>query len=117
VYDRRALTAAHRSLPLSTMVRVTNLANGRSVVLRVNDRGPFAGNRVLDVSQAGADLLGFTRRGIVNARVTVITNDEVQAVAANALAGFGAPPVVTPVPVASDASGRADWSYVSLRER
>jgi rare lipoprotein A len=54
-----SLTAAHRSLPFGTKVRVTNRKNGRSVVVRINDRGPFTRGRVIDVSHAGAQALGF----------------------------------------------------------
>ncbi len=54
-----ALTAAHRSLPFGTMVRVTNNSNGRSVVVRINDRGPFVKGRVIDLTPAGAHALGF----------------------------------------------------------
>lgn len=69
IFDPSRLTAAHRTLPLGAIVRVTNLDNGRSVVLRVNDRGPFVGDRVLDVSEAAARSLGFRARGI--ARVAI----------------------------------------------
>src|SRR5215471_3247520 len=62
-----ALTAAHRTLPFGTKVRVTNIGNGRSVVVRVNDRGPFVRGRIIDLTAAGANALGFS--GI--ARVTV----------------------------------------------
>jgi rare lipoprotein A len=59
-YSPTKLTAAHRTLPFGTMVRVTNLANGRSIVVRVNDRGPFVKNRVIDLSQAAAQQLHFS---------------------------------------------------------
>src|ERR1700685_197209 len=59
-YSPTKLTAAHRTLPFGTMVRVTNLANGRSIVVRVNDRGPFVKNRVIDLSQAAAQQLQFS---------------------------------------------------------
>ena len=58
-YDMNTLTAAHRTLPLPSIVKVTNLENGRSLVLRVNDRGPYAKNRIIDISKRGAQLLGF----------------------------------------------------------
>src|SRR5882672_1868927 len=58
-YDMNALTAAHRTLPMPSMVRVTNLDNGRQIALRVNDRGPFVNNRIIDVSRRAAQLLGF----------------------------------------------------------
>ncbi len=62
-YDMNALTAAHRTLPLGTRVRVTNLDNGRSVEVRINDRGPFAGRRVIDLSYAAAQRLGAVGTG------------------------------------------------------
>jgi rare lipoprotein A len=69
VFDRRRITAAHPTLPLPSMVRVTNLENGRSLDLRVNDRGPFVGNRLIDLSQAAARKLGFESRGLARVRV------------------------------------------------
>ena len=65
-----ALTAAHPSLPLGTRVRVTNLANGRSVVVRINDRGPFVGGRALDVSRGAARALGMLGSGTARVRIT-----------------------------------------------
>jgi len=62
-FDNGALTAAHRSLPFGSRLRVTNPANGKSVVVRVNDRGPFHGGRVIDVSRAAAEQLGLIARG------------------------------------------------------
>jgi rare lipoprotein A len=64
IYDVGALTAAHPTLQLPSLVKVTNLANGRSLVLRVNDRGPFVKNRLIDLSQAAARELGFEDRGL-----------------------------------------------------
>lgn len=57
------MTAAHRTLPFGSLVRVTNVANGRSVVVRINDRGPFSAGRMIDVSRAAADELGLVARG------------------------------------------------------
>ena len=71
-YDMHAMTAAHPSLPFGTKVRVTNLENGRSVVLRINDRGPFAKRRIIDVSRHAAEHLGFLRAGLARVRVEVI---------------------------------------------
>lgn len=68
-YDMNLLTAAHRTLPLPTYVRVTNLENEKSVVLRVNDRGPFIDGRIIDVSYGAAQLLGFVRQGLVRVRL------------------------------------------------
>lgn len=62
-YDMYAMTAAHKTLPLPTYVRVTNISNGRSVVVRVNDRGPFVGNRIIDLSYTAAHKLDMTRAG------------------------------------------------------
>jgi rare lipoprotein A len=69
VFDMNQLTAAHRTLPLPSYIRVTNLSNGRSVVLRVNDRGPFANDRILDVSRRGAQILGFEQKGVQKVRI------------------------------------------------
>jgi rare lipoprotein A len=71
-YDMFQLTAAHRSLPLGTYVKVTNLRNGKWAVLKVNDRGPFVGNRILDVSYGAAQVLNFRGRGIEKVKVEVV---------------------------------------------
>ena len=63
-FDMNALTAAHRSLPLNCYIRVTNKSNGKSVIVKVNDRGPFHGNRVLDLSYGAAKQLGITNAGV-----------------------------------------------------
>ncbi|GHF28084.1 hypothetical protein GCM10017044_24090 [Kordiimonas sediminis] len=68
-YNMNALTAAHKTLPMPSYVKVTNLTNGRSIVLRVNDRGPFVGDRIIDVSRRGAQILGFDRAGVIKVRV------------------------------------------------
>ncbi len=72
VFDMRSITAAHPTLPLPSYVRVTNVANGRSLVVRVNDRGPFHANRVIDVSVRAADLLGFKQQGTARVRVEYV---------------------------------------------
>lgn len=69
VFRPEGLTAAHRSLPLGTRVKVTNLNNGRSVVLRINDRGPFVRGRMIDVSLGAAKVLGFASAGTARVRV------------------------------------------------
>ncbi len=68
-FNQRNYTAAHRSLPFGTRVRVTNLANGRHVVVKVNDRGPHKRNRIIDISQAAADDLGLTGNGVGHVRI------------------------------------------------
>ena len=72
VFDMRSITAAHPTLPLPSYVRVTNVANGRSLIVRVNDRGPFHANRVIDVSVRAADLLGFKQQGTTRVRVEYV---------------------------------------------
>ncbi|MBS7536196.1 septal ring lytic transglycosylase RlpA family protein [Ancylobacter sonchi] len=71
-HNAQALTAAHRTLPFGTKVRVTNTANGRSVVVRINDRGPFIRGRIIDVSTAAADSLGFRSRGVARVDLAVV---------------------------------------------
>jgi rare lipoprotein A len=71
-YDQYAMTAAHKTLPLPSAVRVTNLGNGRAVTLRVNDRGPFSKNRIIDVSRKAAQLLGFEGKGTARVRVEIL---------------------------------------------
>ena len=68
-FDMNALTAAHRSLPLNCYVKVTNKTNGKSVVVKVNDRGPFHGNRVMDLSYGAAKQLGITNKGVGNVSI------------------------------------------------
>ncbi len=82
VYDQNALTAAHKTLPLPTFVRVTNLDNGRSMVLRINDRGPYAQGRIIDISRRGAQLLGFEQVGTAKVRVQVMEVESQQLAAA-----------------------------------
>jgi rare lipoprotein A len=72
VFDKEAMTAAHRTLPFGTLVRVRNLDNGREAVLRINDRGPFARGRILDVSEAGARVLGMVESGTARVRIEVL---------------------------------------------
>ena len=76
IYDKRIVTAAHKTLPLPSTVRVTNLENGRVLTVRVNDRGPFVNNRIIDMSQRGAQLLGFERQGVARVRVEVVGSDD-----------------------------------------
>jgi len=71
-FNMHSLTAAHRTLPLQCTVKVTNLANNRSLFVRVNDRGPFTGNRLIDLSAQSAKLLGFYDRGLAKVKIEVI---------------------------------------------
>ncbi|MDA0339851.1 MAG: septal ring lytic transglycosylase RlpA family protein, partial [Proteobacteria bacterium] len=74
-FDMNSVSAAHRTLPLPSMVRVTNLDNGRSLTLRVNDRGPFARGRVIDLSRRAAQLLGFEGQGTTKVRVQILARE------------------------------------------
>jgi rare lipoprotein A (peptidoglycan hydrolase) len=76
LFDSGALTMAHPTLPFGTKVKVTNLRNGRSVVVRVNDRGPFIGHRIADLSQAAASVLGMMRRGVAWVRIEVLGDED-----------------------------------------
>ena len=72
IFDTNDMTMAHRSLAFGSKVRVTNLDNGRSIVVRVNDRGPYVGGRIADLSHAAASRLGFVEDGVVHARIELI---------------------------------------------
>jgi|DewCreStandDraft_4_1066084.scaffolds.fasta_scaffold00150_11 rare lipoprotein A len=76
LFDKDRISAAHPTLPLPSRVRVTNLENGRSIELRVNDRGPFVGDRLIDLSQAAAKELGFAEQGLARVRVQFLALDE-----------------------------------------
>ncbi len=83
IFDMNKLTAAHKTLPLPSYVRVTNLSNGRNMVIRVNDRGPYAPNRIIDLSRRAAQLLGFHDKGIERVRVQLVNYDGSPIVAEN----------------------------------
>lgn len=74
--DRMALTAAHRSYPFGTRVRVVNLANGKSVVVRINDRGPHVASRIIDLTETAAKAIGMWRKGVVSVRIEPLTLEE-----------------------------------------
>jgi rare lipoprotein A len=101
-FDMNALSAAHKTLPMPSFVRVTNLENGRSLNLRVNDRGPFVRGRVIDLSRRAAQLLGFEHRGTARVRVQIL-GGESQAIAVRmkgeqVLASIGTPITTEPRP-------------------
>lgn len=75
-FNMNDLTAAHTTLPMPSYVRVTNLANKRSLILKINDRGPFVGNRIIDVSRRSAQLLGFEERGTTRVRVEAVSGPD-----------------------------------------
>ncbi|HVY35034.1 MAG TPA: septal ring lytic transglycosylase RlpA family protein [Caulobacteraceae bacterium] len=103
VFDMNIPTAAHKTLPLPCLVEVTNLANGRKMVVRVNDRGPFVGDRLIDMSRQAAIELGFYGRGVTQVRVRYVgpaTDTPGNAVLYQA-ADRGPPPPIRPTPVAA----------------
>lgn len=85
-YDQYALTAAHNTLQMPSIVRVTNLENGRSIIVRINDRGPFARGRVIDMSKRGAELLQFKNQGTAKVKIQVLEKES-RAIAAAAKRG------------------------------
>ena len=101
IYNMDELTAAHKTLPLPSLARVTNLENGHSIVVRVNDRGPFSGARIIDLSKRAADLLGFRQKGTAKVRVQVLA-DESKAIA-DALRHYGSS--TPPTEMLASASG------------
>jgi rare lipoprotein A len=74
VFNQEQFTAAHRTLPWGSRVKVTNLANGKSAEVRINDRGPFGKGRIIDVSRAAARVLGIVESGIANVRVESLSD-------------------------------------------
>jgi len=104
VFDLNELTAAHTTLPLPTIVEVVNLENNRSIRIRVNDRGPFARGRIIDLSRRAAQLLGFERNGTAQVRVKVLKDESMRAaaLAQRGVVGDSEAPVttVTQVPTA-----------------
>jgi rare lipoprotein A len=75
LYDMNQVTAAHKTLPMPSLVRVTNLDNGRSIIVRVNDRGPYVRNRIIDMSRRGAQLLGYEKTGTAKVRVQIMAEE------------------------------------------
>ena len=73
--DGEALTAAHKTLPLGSDVRVANLDNGRAVVVRINDRGPFAKDRIIDLSKAAAETIGMVEAGVARVSVSLVESE------------------------------------------
>ena len=71
-FNPEGLTAAHRTLPFGTKVKVRNLRNGRSVVVRINDRGPFTHNRIIDLSMGAAKVIGLTRSGVTKVAIEIL---------------------------------------------
>jgi rare lipoprotein A len=91
MYDGNQLTAAHKTLPMPVNVRVTNLDNGKSLIVRVNDRGPYARGRIIDLSKRAAELLDVVQTGTARVRVTYLSRADIN----------GAPPPITPPAIAN----------------
>ncbi len=72
-YDMYAMTAAHKTLPFGTRVRVTNLGNGKSIVVKINDRGPFIRGRIIDLSRKAAERLGFRNAGLAEVKLEILS--------------------------------------------
>jgi rare lipoprotein A len=108
-YDGNKLTAAHKTLPLPVNVRVTNLDNGKSLVVRVNDRGPFARGRIIDLSKRAAELLDVVQTGTARVRITYLTRADLNG---------GPPPDETPPAVAkalpAAPSGKIDTAALNV---
>lgn len=113
-FDQNALSAAHPTLPMPSVVEVTNLENGRVLAVRINDRGPFKYGRIIDMSRRGAQLLGFERQGTAKVRVRILEDESRQ----HALAAqnkspppeLAAPPAAVPVTSVAAAPLEADGS-------
>lgn len=95
IFDPTKITGAHKTLPMPSVVRVTNLDNGRSLVVRINDRGPFVAGRIIDLSREAARLIGFKDAGIAKVRVQILTE---QSLRLEELARRGSFPEVDGVP-------------------
>lgn len=102
IYDMDGVSAAHKTLPLPSYVEVTNLESGRSLVVRVNDRGPFVGNRIIDLSRRTAQLLGLDRAGTGRVRVKrVYPKEAPELLYASRTSSKPLPVVVSPAPIVS----------------
>ncbi len=82
IFDKRRLSAAHKTLPMPSVVEVENLENGRRITVRLNDRGPFVGDRLIDLSHAAANALGFAQQGLARVRVRYLGGTDVMGLAA-----------------------------------
>ncbi|WP_323795474.1 septal ring lytic transglycosylase RlpA family protein [Nisaea sp.] len=118
VFDQNAVTAAHRTLPMPSVVRVTNLENGRALVVRINDRGPFAHGRIIDLSRRSAQLLGFQRQGTAKVRVEILPEESRQIAEAYQsgkpvqLASLNTAPVPTPTAAPSVGVSKGNVSEI-----
>lgn len=98
-YNHHTLTAAHRTLPFGTKVKVTDLLTNKSVIVKINDRGPFVKGRVLDLSGAAADSLGIKKRGVAKVQITVLSKPSKPVTQHHLARAKSKPPVVIKQPV------------------
>jgi rare lipoprotein A len=122
VYDQEQVSAAHKTLPMPSIVRVTNLDNGKSVIARVNDRGPFVSGRIIDMSKGGARQLGLDISGTAHVKVEIMRRES-EIVKQVALSGGGVsdqmaalsnpPPVLDATPAGTMIAGSGDRGYTS----
>jgi rare lipoprotein A len=105
IFDPNEISAAHRTLPLPSIVRVTNLENGRALAVRINDRGPFAHGRIVDLSRRAAQLLGFHKQGTAKVRVEILEEESrvVAAAAGRPDSGAGKPQAAPAATVVAEA--------------
>jgi rare lipoprotein A len=108
-YDQNAMTAAHKTLPMPSLVRVTNLENGRQIQVRINDRGPFVNDRIIDLSRRGAQLLGMDGKGTAKVRVQIMAEESRQLAL-----GLGAGEEGQPQPAAAPAPKVATQQLTSF---
>jgi rare lipoprotein A len=123
-YDMYSMTAAHKTLPIPSYVRVTHLGNGRSVVVRVNDRGPFVGNRIIDLSYTAAHKIGMVGTGTAPVEIRVLqpgdSRSDRPTVAATPAPPVAAPPVAVPpvaVPPVATPAAAADAPSLGISSR
>jgi len=119
IFDKEQLTCAHRSLPFGTFLLVRNLDSGSSVVVRVNDRGPFAKNRILDLSEAAARLIGMLPTGTARVSFSILPPEEALAWRGGGLAGAEVPSGTVPMGTVPRNSVAAVWriQVASYRDR
>jgi rare lipoprotein A len=120
IFDRQGVSAAHPTLPLPSLVRVTNLDNQRAMVVRVNDRGPFVGDRIIDMSQEAARQLGFERRGTTPVRVEFVELAAAKGAPPRPVRRRAAQPATTPpraappVPVAALPADQCHGKFIQV---
>lgn len=116
IFDMNAFTAAHKTLPFGTMLEVTNLANGKKTIVRVNDRGPFVDDRELDVSKAAAQALDMITSGTTKASIAATGGAAPAAVSAAVPAAAAAPAASpAPAPAPAAASGKASEEFPTMK--